>query len=71
MKVQMRETSNGYSVWVEVSIGSPLIGYASIKDNAIFIADIDNTKTGSITRYYIAITDDKKYWGVGFRKMPK
>lgn len=62
MRVQMRETSNGYSVWSEQSFGSPLIGYVSMKDNAMFIADIDNTKTGSIARYYIAFTDDEKYW---------
>jgi len=62
MKVQMRETSNGYSVWGEQSVGSPLVSPFSMKDNAMFVVDIDNTKTGSIAHYYIAFSDDEKYW---------
>ena len=62
MKVQLREKTNGYSVWVEQTLqGSPLIGYASMKDSATFIADIDNTKAGSNIRYYSIFTY-KKDW---------
>lgn len=68
MKVQMREKSNGFSVWVEVSVGSPLTSSFSLKDNAIFVADIDNTKTGSITHFYDGIDDDEKYWASELEK---
>ncbi len=55
MKVEMREKSNGYSVWVNQSVGSSL-SYVSMKDNATFIADIDNSKTGSVVHYYTIFT---------------
>jgi hypothetical protein len=55
MKVEMREKSNGYSVWVNQSIGSSM-SYVSMKDSATFIADIDNTKTGSAVHYYTVFT---------------
>jgi hypothetical protein len=55
MKVEMREKSNGYSVWVNQSIGSSM-SYVSMKDSATFIADIDNAKTGSIVHYYTVFT---------------
>ena len=58
MKIQIKEKTNGYSVWVEQSIGSgsPLVGYLSMKDSATFIADIDNSKNGSTVQYYSVFT---------------
>lgn len=50
-KVQLRPTINGYSVWAEQTIGSNLNTF-SIKDSVAYLADIDDTKDGSITRYY-------------------
>ena len=50
-KVQLRPAINGYSVWAEQSIGSSFNTF-SIKDSVAYLADIDDTKDGSITRYY-------------------
>lgn len=50
VKVQLRPTTNGYSVWVEQSVGTML------KDDTAFLADIDDTQTGSVTRYYSVST---------------
>jgi hypothetical protein len=61
MRVQMRQTTNGYSVWVEQSVGSPMVGFGSMKDSATFLADIDDTQSGSITHYYAPFTY-KKDW---------
>lgn len=67
MKVQLRETTNGYSVWVEQSVGSPLVGLVSMKDSATFIADIDDTRGGSITHYY-TVSTSKTEWKSALNK---
>lgn len=68
MKIQMKETSKGYSVWIEQSIGSPLISLLSLKENAMLLADIENTPTGSIARYRISFSDNEKYWAANLEK---
>lgn len=50
-RVQLQPAINGYSVWAEQSIGSSLNTF-SIKDSVAYLADIDDTKDGSTTRYY-------------------
>lgn len=64
MKVQMRPTSSGYSVWVEQSVG---MGLTAVKDSATFLADIDDTSNGSVTRYY-SVATSKTEWKVALRK---
>lgn len=64
MKVQMRPTTNGYSVWVEQSVG---MGLTAVKDSATFLADIDDTSNGSVTRYY-SVATSKTEWKDALRK---
>lgn len=51
-KVQLRPTTNGYSVWIEASIGTMM------KDDTATLADIDDVQNGSITRFYTVAGSD-------------
>lgn len=61
MKVRLRPTTNGYSVWVEQSIGTMM------KDDTTFLADIDDVQSGSIVRYYTVATS-KTEWKLALDK---
>lgn len=61
MKLQLRPTTNGYSVWVEQSAET------TTKGDTVFRTDITDTPGGSITRYY-TITTNKPEWRVALSK---
>lgn len=60
-KVQLRPTSNGYSAWVEETIGGgPSL--VSVNGRTVILADIEDTQSGSITRYYTSFKPGHAVW---------